>query len=500
MRDFRGFLYNAFRPQWGLLKAVSDVTQYLLTLPLSDFTFSRGGSSKIIPDHRGVLITVPDGVPAFEGARLTGGVNYATDDLGNALLLAADYPLPRENSEVVEGDKRYVLGQMLGVDVVVNGGFADNTAWGSPTDWTLNGTATITDSTEALLQGDVLSADPTGYWYASINILQNSNGVRVRIGGTWQSIKYGTGKTTWGGLSGGGTSIEIQALGTGVTEIDDAEYRLSYQRPIALEVITGGTTAATPPELGPDDIGIEYTDGTAVIKPVGYSTLEGYSNDGQVTNLITYSEEIDNAAWSKSKLQDFGSGSVVNAIASPCGTITAELIVENTDTNFHKVTQSKTVSSGVVHTWTMFAKAKERTYFGLETIEGATTNRTTFNLTTGTVGTIGADHTASIEPFCNGWYRCSISWMSISTSVITIGAIYNSDDSSYYAGDGASGLYIWGGMLNVGPLSSYIPTTTTSTTRAADEGVKYLSAGKLKANNIIIDIRCNLRSISDSWL
>jgi len=42
MRDFRGFLYNAFRPQWGLLKAVSDVTQYLLTLPLSDFTFSRG--------------------------------------------------------------------------------------------------------------------------------------------------------------------------------------------------------------------------------------------------------------------------------------------------------------------------------------------------------------------------------------------------------------------------------------------------------------------------
>ena len=68
------------------------------------------------------------------------------------------------------------------------------------------------------------------------------------------------------------------------------------------------------------------------------------------TNLAIRSEEFDNATWVQTGLNAFGSGSVANAIAAPDGTVTGDLIEEDTSTGFHRVSQtliSGTVSTGI---------------------------------------------------------------------------------------------------------------------------------------------------------
>lgn len=79
------------------------------------------------------------------------------------------------------------------------------------------------------------------------------------------------------------------------------------------------------------------------------------------------------------------------------------------------------------------------------------------------------DWTARIYPAANGFYRCTLSLSSTATQT---GAYYIAVDNSYqssYAGDGTSGLYVWGAQMEAGEFaSSYIQTTTASATRAAD--------------------------------
>ena len=177
-----------------------------------------------------------------------------------------------------------------------------------------------------------------------------------------------------------------------------------------------------------------------------------------VTNLLTFSEQFDNAAWSNNNSSEQADASV-----APNGTTTADKSIENSTTNVHGFARgggSESLVTGLAYAFSVYAKAAERSFVYLQ----ATSNfaKTYFNLSTGTVSATGSGHTASIVAVGNGWYRCAITFTSDTTnnSIRAIGMAAASGTESYL-GDGTSGLFLWGAQLEQSAaVGEYIPTTS----------------------------------------
>ena len=181
------------------------------------------------------------------------------------------------------------------------------------------------------------------------------------------------------------------------------------------------------------------------------------------TNLLLRSEEFE-TSWTRNGLLAFGSGSVSNATGAPNGSITADLITEDTSASTpHRLTQSSLTVSAVSCTISVYAKRANGTR-NLEINANALTNaRAVFNLGDGTIGEITSG-TASMQAVGNGWYRCSVTGTSSGTtsSLFLQLATGTTSASSTYTGDGTSGIYIWGAQLEQSStVGEYIPTTST---------------------------------------
>ena len=182
----------------------------------------------------------------------------------------------------------------------------------------------------------------------------------------------------------------------------------------------------------------------------------------QSTNLLTYSEQFDNASWNKTN-----SSITANTIVAPDGTLTGDKLVEDTANSRHWVGKSTSLVANTVYTLSVYLKAAERTTatFGpLNTSNWATTHNVFVNLANGTITSAG---TATIQSVGNGWYRVSVT-NTFGSSNASGGMIVDIQATSGYQGDGTSGIYIWGAQL-AGPFpTSYIPTVASQVTRSAD--------------------------------
>jgi hypothetical protein len=187
----------------------------------------------------------------------------------------------------------------------------------------------------------------------------------------------------------------------------------------------------------------------------------------QRTNLLTYSEQFDNAAWTKSNATV-----TANATTSPDGTLNADKLILSTDNTDHSVRSSNIGFNGT-YVASVFAKSDgangiwisaygRNVYFSL--ITGAylgfngETFQTTFSASNGT--NIG-----------NGWWRFSftIGWTSLANRSFIIGSTLTAAVNSTEAGNGFSGAFIWGAQLEQASFpTSYIPTVASQVTRAAD--------------------------------
>ena len=183
--------------------------------------------------------------------------------------------------------------------------------------------------------------------------------------------------------------------------------------------------------------------------------------EDEATNLLQYSEDFSNAAWSKSN-----SSITSNSVISPDGTQNADKLIPNATSSVNKYIYTiPTTSNGIDYTLTVFAKEGEYDMLRLE--DGNNSQGAWFDLSNGTLGTVGTSVTAKIQNYGNGWYRCSVTKPSVSTSVFFV--ISASNTESIQVGDGTSGVYIYGAMLEQGSYpTSYIKTTSAAVTRAAE--------------------------------
>lgn len=192
-------------------------------------------------------------------------------------------------------------------------------------------------------------------------------------------------------------------------------------------------------------------------------------------NLLTFSEQFDNAAWVKANLSI-----TANSLIAPDNTITGDSLIENTATSTHSILQTATITANTLYVFSLYIKATTGAQrfcrFQLQDGSGTTGVRVIFNPTNGTIATAaasfgsGSSASASITAVGNGWYRATLSGIVDTTSTSISAVLFLQNTSTFvatYTGDGSSGLHIWGAQFNISnmvggvtsSLSTYYPTT-----------------------------------------
>jgi len=213
-----------------------------------------------------------------------------------------------------------------------------------------------------------------------------------------------------------------------------------------------------------DTPAIEYnTDGT----------YKGLLVEPASTNLCKQSEDI-NTTWGT-----IGSTPTQSTEETPDGDTSnkyIKLIDDNGGgTGSVLVAQTIAVTAGTKYTASVFLKADQLAFAFIraEAYDVLTAGDQFFGLSgAGSLGTASNLDDSSIEAYPNGWYRCSITWTqgASDTSFNLQIKVADSISNRTVDKDGTSSIFVWGAQVEASPIAtSYIPTTTASVTRNADD-------------------------------
>ena len=244
----------------------------------------------------------------------------------------------------------------------------------------------------------------------------------------------------------------------------ESEYRNNGPLTSSFTALTGlsySGPAITRYGTTPGGVLVPFAAGVPAIVPG-----RGLLIEGARTNLCLRSQEFDNASWTTSN------GTLTpDAAVAPDGTTTADRLVGTAASSQGRVSQSIAGSIGATYTWSCYVNSAGGTLVRIYADDNATNIASvTYNTITGAVSVAaaigGGNWTAvssAAQQLGNGWWRFSLTFTATTVAPARF-QVWHRDTS-----DGTSGIYIWGAQLEAAAFpSSYIPTTTTSVTRAAD--------------------------------
>lgn len=253
-------------------------------------------------------------------------------------------------------------------------------------------------------------------------------------------------------------------------------------------------------------------DSDGVLRPIGLLL------ESAATNLLLYSEQLDNAIWTKTNVTI-----TANATTAPDGTITADKITESASTGIHEVTQAFSISTDTYVSAKILLKKAERNYAVIRLSGNSKRAACVVDLTTGAYtvtnwnNTLNTSVSVTLRP--DGWVRVVLTSLSnyattpgwnlimVSPADSFVDATSVAGSGYSYTGDGTSGIYMWAAQVeNNKYATSYIQTTSAQVTRVAD---KSTSAQATRAADIALITQANtslwinsregsLVSISDS--
>jgi len=186
----------------------------------------------------------------------------------------------------------------------------------------------------------------------------------------------------------------------------------------------------------------------------------------QRTNSLFYSEQFDNAAWTK------GAVSVTsNNAVSPDGYTNADLITADGTTTQHYAFQFQ---SAAARTYSIFLKMGTQRYVQLLTSGVTTAPVANYDLQNGVANMVGSSSTASIENYGNGWYRCILSTTDAAAASFYLLFASSMTSVRYEVNNSSGTIWAYGAQAEVGSYAtSYIPATSgTAVTRLADAASK----------------------------
>jgi hypothetical protein len=304
------------------------------------------------------------------------------------------------------------------------------------------------------------SASGTGFT-ASVtgvfNIYQvaNPNGISI-VNGRWYKVSVNITQSTDDAVS---VSFQNSSTGGGITQSTTYTFGPTTASTITFYLQATSTSTAYL-QFSQQGTTITFNVASVTVKELpGNHAYQSTSTSRPVLraryNLLTYSEQFNNAAWTRTNFLAFGSGSIVNAIAAPDGTVTADLLTESTaaSANFF-FNQTTSLSASTQYTYSIYCKpnGRSRLYLaGTSTAWGA--GFITFDLNTLVVSPSGGSGwTGTISPLSDGWYRITATRTTntgISGGYDLSLFFLNNAGNVTYTGDGVSGMYFWGAQLIV---------------------------------------------------
>ncbi len=241
-------------------------------------------------------------------------------------------------------------------------------------------------------------------------------------------------------------------------------------------------------------------DGLIKTAPVNQPRLEydrltgealGLLSERTASNLFLYSTSDIVANYTAS-----GHAKQASSVIAPDGSTNAVKVIANNGVlpgtpTAEGLQQSRTITSGI-YKFSVFAKAGEQTSFAIR--EGVSAGGFfTINLLNGTYGAFGVGSNYTVTPYKNGWYR--VSWTSYTDTTNLTRYRFR----AAVEGDGVSGFYLWGFQAEPGQeLTSLIPTTNSTGTRAAD--LLSVEAPLPASGSVYIDARAITANENDTLL